>query len=124
MAMMQYQVLSALHDVLKHDVDEAGAGQQARQSLVKTGKFRYGFSGSFSGLCPYSRDDIEIPPRQGSLGTSPVGRAEKDREHCMRYPEKLIDGGEGVALDSAKPSPRRCSLFSKRQLTVSLSIRL
>ena len=32
MAMMQYQVLSALHDVLKHDIDE-GAGQQARQSL-------------------------------------------------------------------------------------------
>ena len=23
----------------------------------------------------------------------------------MRYPEKLIEGGEGVALDSAKPSP-------------------
>ena len=30
-AMMQYQVLSALHDVLKHDIDEAS--QQARQSL-------------------------------------------------------------------------------------------
>ena len=35
MAMMQYQVLSALHDVLKHDIDEA-AGQQARQSLKAT----------------------------------------------------------------------------------------
>ena len=23
----------------------------------------------------------------------------------MRYPEKLIEGGEGVALDAAKPSP-------------------
>jgi hypothetical protein len=34
-AMMQYQVLSALHDVLKHDIDEA-AGQQARQSLKAT----------------------------------------------------------------------------------------
>ena len=34
-AMMQYQVLSALHDVLKHDIDEA-AGQQARQSLKTT----------------------------------------------------------------------------------------
>jgi len=33
-AMMQYQVLSALHDVLKHDIDEAG--QQARQSLKTT----------------------------------------------------------------------------------------
>jgi hypothetical protein len=32
MAMMQYQVFSALHDVLKHDIDEA-AWQQARQSL-------------------------------------------------------------------------------------------
>jgi len=32
MAMMQYQVLSALHDVLKRDIDEA-AGQQPRQSL-------------------------------------------------------------------------------------------
>jgi hypothetical protein len=35
MAMMQYQVLSALHDVLKHDIDEA-ARQQARQSLKTT----------------------------------------------------------------------------------------
>jgi hypothetical protein len=35
MAMMQYQVLSALHDVLKHDIDEA-AGQQVRQSLEAT----------------------------------------------------------------------------------------
>jgi hypothetical protein len=35
MAMMQYQVLSALYDVLKHDIDEA-AGQQARQSLKAT----------------------------------------------------------------------------------------
>ena len=34
-AMMQYQVLRALHDVLKHDIDEA-AGQQARQSLKAT----------------------------------------------------------------------------------------
>ncbi len=31
-AMMQYQVLSALHDVLKHDIDEE-VGRQARQSL-------------------------------------------------------------------------------------------
>jgi hypothetical protein len=31
-AMMQYQVLCALRDVLKHDIDEA-AGQQARRSL-------------------------------------------------------------------------------------------
>ena len=35
MAMMRYQVLSALHDVLKHDIDDA-AGQQARQSLKAT----------------------------------------------------------------------------------------
>src|ERR1700758_1683375 len=35
LAMVQYQVLSALHDVLKHDIDEA-AGQQARQSLNTT----------------------------------------------------------------------------------------
>jgi len=34
-AMMEYQVLSALHDVLKHDVDEA-ARQQPRQSLKST----------------------------------------------------------------------------------------
>jgi hypothetical protein len=34
-AMIQYQVLSALHDVLKHDIDEAG-WQQARQSLKAT----------------------------------------------------------------------------------------
>lgn len=31
MAMMQYQVLSALHDVLKHDIDEAS--QEARRTL-------------------------------------------------------------------------------------------
>ena len=35
MAMMQYQVLRALHDVLKHDIEEA-AGQQPRQSLKTT----------------------------------------------------------------------------------------
>ena len=35
LAMMQYQVLSALHDVLKHDIDEATA-PQARQSLKTT----------------------------------------------------------------------------------------
>jgi len=33
-AMMQYQVLSALHDVLKHDIDEAN--QDARQTLKTT----------------------------------------------------------------------------------------
>ena len=33
----------------------------------------------------------------------------------MRYPEKLIDGGEGVALDSAKPSPpQMLSVLSRR----------
>jgi hypothetical protein len=35
MAMMQYQVLSALHEVLKHDIDEA-AGQLARRPLKAT----------------------------------------------------------------------------------------
>ena len=35
MAMMQYQVLSALHDVLKHDIDDA-VRQQAKQSLTTT----------------------------------------------------------------------------------------
>ena len=34
MAIMQYQVLSALHDVLKHDIDESA--QPARQSLKAT----------------------------------------------------------------------------------------
>ncbi len=29
----------------------------------------------------------------------------EERNHSMRYPEKLIEVGEGVALDSAKPSP-------------------
>ena len=33
-AMMQYQVVSALHDVLKHDIDEAT--QQAKRSLKTT----------------------------------------------------------------------------------------
>jgi hypothetical protein len=53
MAIMQYQVLSALHDVLKHDIDEA-AGQQARQSLKATSSDTV-FSGSFSGFAPASR---------------------------------------------------------------------
>ena len=35
MAVMQYQVLGALHDVLKHDIDEAER-QQARESLKTT----------------------------------------------------------------------------------------
>lgn len=35
LAMMQYQVLSALHDVLKHDIDDA-AGQRASHSLKTT----------------------------------------------------------------------------------------
>ncbi len=34
-AMMQYQLLSALHEVLKHDIDDAAA-QQAGQSLKTT----------------------------------------------------------------------------------------
>jgi hypothetical protein len=34
-AMMQYQVLSALHDVLKHDIDEAS---QQEKHAVKTTK--------------------------------------------------------------------------------------
>jgi hypothetical protein len=33
LAMMQYQVLSALHDVLKHDIDQA-PGQTATQSVT------------------------------------------------------------------------------------------
>ena len=42
----------------------------------------------------------------------------------MRYPEKLIEGGEGVALDSAKPSPPQMLSVLSRSLTVSLSIRI
>ncbi len=52
MAMMQYQVLSALRDVLKHDIDEA-AGQQARQSLKTT-----------------SPDTVLVVPFQGSAPAS------------------------------------------------------
>ena len=51
-AMMQYQVLSALHDVLKHDVDEAG--QQARQSL-KTASSDTVLVVPFPGSAPASR---------------------------------------------------------------------
>ena len=64
MAMMQYQVLSALHDVLKHDIDEA-AGQQTRQSLKATSSdtvLVVPFPGS-----PLHPDDIEICPRQGRM---------------------------------------------------------
>ena len=53
MAMMQYQVLSALHDVLKHDIDEA-AGQQARQFL-KTTSSETVFVVPFPGSAPASR---------------------------------------------------------------------
>ena len=52
MAMMQYQVLSALHDVLKHDIDDA-AGQQARQSLKTT-----------------SSDSVLVVPFPGSASAS------------------------------------------------------
>jgi hypothetical protein len=53
MALMQYQVLSALHDVLKHDIDEA-AGQQARQSLKATSSDTV-LVVPFSGSAPASR---------------------------------------------------------------------
>ena len=53
MAMMQYQVLSALHDVLKHDIDEA-AGQQARQAL-KTTSSETVLVVPFPGFAPASR---------------------------------------------------------------------
>jgi len=52
MAMMQYQVLSALHDVLKHDIDEA-AGQQPRQALKTT-----------------SSDTVLVVPFPGSVSAS------------------------------------------------------
>ena len=53
MALMQYQVLSALHDVLKHDIDEA-AGQQPRQSL-KTAGSNTVLEVPFPGSAPASR---------------------------------------------------------------------
>ena len=53
MAMMQYQVLSALHDVLKHDIDKA-AGQQARQ-LLKTTSSDTVLVVPFPGSAPASR---------------------------------------------------------------------
>jgi hypothetical protein len=53
MAMMQYQVLSALHDVLKHDIDEA-EGQQARQSLKTTSSDSV-LGAAFPGSAPASR---------------------------------------------------------------------
>ena len=53
MAMMQYQVLSALHDVLKHDIEQA-AGQQARQSL-KTTSSDTALVVPFPGATPTSR---------------------------------------------------------------------
>jgi hypothetical protein len=52
-AMMQYQVLRGLHDVLKHDIDEA-AGQQARQSLKATSSDTV-LVVPFSGSAPASR---------------------------------------------------------------------
>ncbi|MGO9825046.1 MAG: hypothetical protein ACLPMG_07220 [Terriglobales bacterium] len=53
MAMMQYQVLSALHDVLQHDIDEAAA-QQTRQSLKTTSSDAV-LVVSFPGSAPESR---------------------------------------------------------------------
>ena len=52
-ARMRYQVLSALHDVLKHDIDEA-AEQQARQSL-KTASSDTVLVVPFPGSAPASR---------------------------------------------------------------------
>jgi hypothetical protein len=53
MAMMQYQVLSALHDVLKHDIDEV-AGEQPRQSM-KTASSDTVLVVPFPGSAPESR---------------------------------------------------------------------
>ena len=53
MAIMHYQVLSALHDVLKHDIDKA-AGQQARQSLQATSSDTV-LEVPFPGFAPASR---------------------------------------------------------------------
>jgi len=53
MAMMQYQVISSLHDVLKHDIDDA-AEQQARQSLKTTSSDTV-LVVPFSGPAPASR---------------------------------------------------------------------
>jgi len=38
------------------------------------------------------------------METSRASVGTEERKHSMRYPEQLIEGGEGVALDSAKPS--------------------
>jgi hypothetical protein len=52
LAMMQYQVLSALHDVLKHDIEEA-AGQPAKQAWKAT-----------------SSDTVLVAPFPGSAAAS------------------------------------------------------
>ena len=51
-AMMQYQVLSALHDVLKHDIDEA---VQQTNGLLKTTRSDTVEKTPFSGLASASR---------------------------------------------------------------------
>ena len=49
MAMMQYQVLSALHDVLKHDIDEASAaGEASLKTTSSDTVFVVPFPGSVS----------------------------------------------------------------------------
>ena len=65
-AMMQYQVLSALHDVLKHDIDEAS--QQGAQ-FAENGKLRYGSRGSISGirLCIQMKSKFQIAGVAGNF---------------------------------------------------------
>src|SRR5208283_1307213 len=50
-------------------------------------------------------DDIEIPLRQGRMELHVLWWETEEPKHSMRYPKKLIEGDEGVALDSTKPSP-------------------
>jgi len=63
MAMMQYQVLSALHDVLKHDIDEAS--QQGTRSLKTSSSERFSW---FLFLDPsLHTDEVEIRSRWGRM---------------------------------------------------------
>ena len=61
---------------------------------------------------------------RGRMETSRASVGTEERKHSMPYPAKLIEGGEGVALDSAKPSLCGDALCSVALLTVSLSIRI
>ena len=64
---MQYQVLSALHDVLKRDIDEAN---QPGETPGEDRELRYCSRGSFSGIHLCIQINIQVPVRGIGLNST------------------------------------------------------